>query len=248
MPVFILTYHRLPAAPRTPRDFYDVPPAALPLHLDALRTRDIAPLDPGQIPDGTTGYLLTFDDGTRDHFDTVLPVLRERGERGIFFIPTAKIGGEGRLTRDDVRALADAGHVIGCHSHDHARLDTLETAGVRAQLATSLGILREITGREALWFAPPGGFTNRVVLNVAAELGLRAVRTMRWGRNETLRPHRLECLPLNHAIPPERFAKILDARGLAWLKALYLGKQMIKALLPMRAYESARATVFRRGS
>lgn len=37
------------------------------------------------------GVLLTFDDGYRDHYDTVLPRLRERGIGGIFFPPAAPV-------------------------------------------------------------------------------------------------------------------------------------------------------------
>lgn len=246
MPVFILTYHRLPAQPPPEREFYDLPAGDLAAHLDALRARGLTPLDPHELPDAARpGYLLTFDDGTRDHFDTVLPILRARGERGIFFIPTAKIGAPSRLTREEVRALTDAGHVVGCHSHEHARLDRLDAVSVRAQLTTALAQLRDITGCDTRWFAPPGGFSNATVRRVAAELGLRALRTMRWGRNDPPRLDALECLPLNHAITPARLGKILDGRGLAWLKALYLGKQALKALIPPRAYESARAIVFR---
>jgi peptidoglycan/xylan/chitin deacetylase (PgdA/CDA1 family) len=247
MPVFILTYHRLPA--QTPRDpnFYDVSPADFSAHLDALRARGLVPLDPHEVPGGKPGYLLTFDDGTRDHFEVVLPALRARGERGIFFIPTAKIGAEGRLTLGEVRALADEGHVVGCHSHEHIRLDQLRADAVREQLTTALAQLREITGRETHWFAPPGGFSNETVRQVATELGLRTIRTMRWGRNETMRLDRLECIPLSRSLTTKRVGAILDGRGLAWLKALYLGKQMIKALVPMRAYEAARSASLRDG-
>src|SRR5688572_18669908 len=34
------------------------------------------------------GVILTFDDGLKDHFSYVLPVLQERGLWGIFYIPT----------------------------------------------------------------------------------------------------------------------------------------------------------------
>lgn len=246
MPVFILTYHRLPAQSSRDPNFYDVSPADLSAHLDALWARGLAPLDPHEVPDGKPGYLLTFDDGTRDHFEVVRPILRARGERGVFFIPTAKIGGENRVTLGEVRALADEGHVVGCHSHEHIRLDQLSAEAVREQLTTALTQLREITGRDTHWFAPPGGFSSEAVRQVAAELGLRAVRTMQWGRNETLHLDGLECIPLNRSLTPKQLGNILDGRGLAWLKALYLGKQALKALLPMRAYQSTRAAIFGR--
>jgi len=247
MPTLILTYHRVCGDESQPRSFYDVPLPALERHLAALHAAKVPPLDPAALP-GTAGpgYLLTFDDGTRDHAEVVAPALRARGERGIFFIPTAKIGTPCCLTAAEVRALTDAGHIVGCHSHEHARLDRLGAAQVRAQLTTALDRLREITGRDTAWFAPPGGFSSATVRAVAAELGLRAVRTMRWGRNDPLRLDRLECIPLSRAISPGRFEKILDGHGLAWLKALYFGKQALKAFLPLRAYERARANVFRR--
>src|SRR5579875_1857941 len=39
----------------------------------------------GVIP---TGVVLTFDDGLKDHYQYVLPVLVERGLWGIFYVPT----------------------------------------------------------------------------------------------------------------------------------------------------------------
>jgi peptidoglycan/xylan/chitin deacetylase (PgdA/CDA1 family) len=42
-------------------------------------------LHSGQNPDGV---ILTFDDGLKDHFDYVFPVLKERGLWGIFYVPT----------------------------------------------------------------------------------------------------------------------------------------------------------------
>ncbi len=39
----------------------------------------------GSIPERC--FMLTFDDGLADHAETVLPILRERGLRGVFFVP-----------------------------------------------------------------------------------------------------------------------------------------------------------------
>jgi peptidoglycan/xylan/chitin deacetylase (PgdA/CDA1 family) len=38
--------------------------------------------------------LLTFDDGLRDHYDEVFPLLHERGIQGVFFLTTACLQGE----------------------------------------------------------------------------------------------------------------------------------------------------------
>jgi len=41
-----------------------------------------------QAKKNTHGIVLTFDDGLKDHFDYVFPLLKERGLWGIFYIPT----------------------------------------------------------------------------------------------------------------------------------------------------------------
>lgn len=47
----------------------------------------------GIIPEGV---ILTFDDGLKEHFDIVLPCLKERNLWGIFYIPTGPLSG-GRM-------------------------------------------------------------------------------------------------------------------------------------------------------
>ena len=37
------------------------------------------------------GFLLTFDDGLREHVDFVLPILRRRGLFGVFYVPSSPI-------------------------------------------------------------------------------------------------------------------------------------------------------------
>jgi peptidoglycan/xylan/chitin deacetylase (PgdA/CDA1 family) len=41
--------------------------------------------------------LLTFDDGLRDHYENVFPILKRAGVTGAFFLPTAAIGGRRML-------------------------------------------------------------------------------------------------------------------------------------------------------
>ena len=45
----------------------------------------------GERPVPESGVVLTFDDGFVDHYEWVLPELRERGLWGIFYIPTAPL-------------------------------------------------------------------------------------------------------------------------------------------------------------
>jgi peptidoglycan/xylan/chitin deacetylase (PgdA/CDA1 family) len=66
-------------------------------------------------------YILTFDDGTADHYEN-WPKLQAIPTEKIFFIITEKIGTEGYLTLEQVKELmADPLVVIGGHSHEHAK-------------------------------------------------------------------------------------------------------------------------------
>ncbi len=243
--MLFLTYHRL-CAGRIDDDggFYTLPVAEMERHLAILaekgfRAGSLDALLAGGREDRAA--FITFDDGTRDHAELAAPVLERLGWRGIFFIPTEMIGRPGRVTAAEVRVLAAAGHEIGCHSHEHRRLDTLSGSEIRAQLATACARLAELTGRPPRIFAPPGGYTSAAVRHAAAASGLRALRTMEWGLNRPPRLDGLTTVPLNRTLSPERFGKILDGRGLAWLRTLYLSKQTLKALLPARLYHQARA-------
>lgn len=243
LPMLFLTYHKVSAA-SADQEFYTVSPGQLSEHLALLKEHRYRPGDLDALLAGKneeSAYFLTFDDGTLDHVTHVLPLLQVSGERGIFFIPTAKLDHPGYLTRAQVLELSEAGHAIGCHSHEHRRLDTMTDAQIEEQLGTSLGILREITGRACLLFAPPGGYSSASVRRIATQRGLHAVRTMAWGVNRPARLDALECIPINRATTCAQLGKILDGRGFGWLKALYVGKQALKSLISPRSYERMRS-------
>jgi peptidoglycan-N-acetylglucosamine deacetylase len=69
-------------------------------------------------PDGCMGAVsLTFDDGISSQLDRAIPVMREFGLRGTFYIPPR--GDNWREVLQPWRAVYDAGHEIGNHSLSH---------------------------------------------------------------------------------------------------------------------------------
>ena len=161
----------------------------------------------------------------------------------MFFVPTARLGRPGYLTTVQLRELADAGHTIGCHSHEHKRMDTMSGEEIQRQLQTSRKILRDTTGVEPWIFAPPGGFLNAAMRAAALRSGLRVIRTMRWGFNRRPDFAALETIPLNRHTRDREFQNILEGRQ---SRLLYWGKQAAKALVPARAYERLRGWIFRK--
>jgi len=244
--ILLLTYHRISDDADGQGDFYTVTRTQLARHLQALNAAGYQPLEATKLREANrfTGrnYLLSFDDGTRDHYATVFALLWELELRAIFFVPTAKLDQQGYLTPAQVREMAAAGQTMGLHSHEHKRLDTLSDARMREQMRTSRDLLAEATGTPPWIFAPVGGFINAHVREVAQGFGVRAIRLMRWGYNETVDPLALETVSLNRHTTDAEFQAILHQRR---RRSLYLGKEAVKALVPIRVYEQLRRLAFK---
>ena len=243
--ILILTYHKV-CADSGGQDFYTVTPGTFAKQLQVLAAAGKSPQDAVTLlkPADTPGprCYLSFDDGTQDHYSVVFPLLKKLGLGAVFFVPTAKLNQPGYLTSAQLRELADAGQTIGCHSHDHKRMDGMSNDEIQHQLETSRDILRDTTGVEPWIFAPPGGFINAAVREAALRSGLRVIRTMRWGFNRRPDLAALETVPLNRHTSNRQFQNILEGRQ---SRLVYFGKQAAKALVPARAYERLRSWVFK---
>src|SRR5688572_9510388 len=118
--ILCLTYHKVCAEPVP--EFYTIPPEQLEKHLSLLATSGHVPLTHAALvsqrkPAGGA-QVLTFDDGTEDHYEIVLPILTRFQCRAVFFVPTAKINRPGHLSREKILQLKKAGHTIGFHGHE----------------------------------------------------------------------------------------------------------------------------------
>ena len=245
--MLFLTYHKIDQ--RDSPDFYTVRADVLREHLELLKRAQKQPanieslLDKGKRQDD---YFVTFDDGTADHFELVMPILEEFEIKGIFFVPTDKIQRAGSLSRAQLLELSSRGHEIGCHSHKHMRLDTQSDESIREQLTVSTEIIAQLTGKMPRILAPPGGFTSHSVRRISGELGMPLVRTMKWGLNRALVLDDLETIPVNRKFSCAKLEGILNAKGLARLRLLYNLKEAAKTLVPLRLYERVRNVIFRR--
>jgi peptidoglycan/xylan/chitin deacetylase (PgdA/CDA1 family) len=124
----------------------------------------------GRWDKGKPGLILSFDDGLRTHYDVAAPLLEEHGFVGWFFVPLQFIDTpvkqqvafarehriqasapppDGRIAMswEELRDLARRGHVVGCHTRTHHRLDAGtppeqlddEIVAAKADLETRLG-------------------------------------------------------------------------------------------------------------
>ena len=129
--------------------------------------------------------VLTFDDGTTDHRD-VGRALAERGVPAVFFVPAGLLELPGQCRPEEVRELADEGHVIGSHGWSHQRLDLLPESDLPRELESSKAKLEDITGLPVTLFAPPGGISVDSLPERLGAAGYVASRSVRWGIHRPL--------------------------------------------------------------
>lgn len=125
-----------------------------------------------------TPFAITVDDGGESYYTTVAERLERRGWRGHCLVTTDFIGGRGFLSRTQIRALAERGHVIGSHSASHpARFNTLPFHRIATEWARSRAALEDIIGQRVDVASVPGGSYSPVVARAACEAGIRVVFT-----------------------------------------------------------------------
>lgn len=109
------------------------------------------------------GVVLTFDDGTTDWVDNVLPALERHRVPATFYVATQFVDeqlpfpGDGDpITWAGLKEMSTSDLVtLGAHTHSHALLDRLPDEQVADELDRSNGLLRDKVGIEPAHFAYP---------------------------------------------------------------------------------------------
>jgi peptidoglycan/xylan/chitin deacetylase (PgdA/CDA1 family) len=105
--------------------------------------------------------MITFDDTRIDQFTAAMPELNRHGFKGVFFIMTVALGKPGYMSKEQVKQLADQGHVIGSHTYDHKNVKTYTGVDWEEQVAKPSKQLQSITGKPVEYFAYPFGLWNK---------------------------------------------------------------------------------------
>jgi peptidoglycan/xylan/chitin deacetylase (PgdA/CDA1 family) len=163
----ICVYHSV--QPRCPAS---IPTAEFRLHMEALRKRcKTVPLEEllRRSDHGESGMAaVTFDDGFRNCYEEVFPVLQELSIPFTVFVTSGFIeAGSWDFSDEyrDVQALTwpqivemqRHGAVIGCHTHLHCRWSSQSTGALREDLRVSREVIEDRIGRAVTAFAYPYG-------------------------------------------------------------------------------------------
>ncbi len=124
--------------------------------------------------------VLTFDDGYRDFYDNVFPILKEKNVKATSFVITQFAGGDRYLLWSQISELAGSGLVlIGDHTLNHPWLSKLDKSQETNQIVAAKNILAQNTGKTVNLFAYPYGNGNDNAKSVLKENGfLGAVTTI----------------------------------------------------------------------
>ena len=109
-----------------------------------------------------------IDGGVR----AILDIAAEAGVTGTFYV----LGWLARRRPDLVRAIADAGHELGCHSQEHRLVYSMTPESFRSDLKQALSAIRDASGGECILYrAPSYSITPASLwaLEILAEEGIR---------------------------------------------------------------------------
>ncbi|WP_025177963.1 polysaccharide deacetylase family protein [Leptospira kirschneri] len=139
---------------------------------------------PSDFPDKP--ILLTFDDGSKTHWEVLVPLLKKYGFTASIFIYPSIIssGKKYYMTWDQLNNALDSGVLdLGSHTLYHPKLPTMSRALIRKQLLESKQILETKTGRKVIDLAYPFGLFDPRVIEEAKAIGYRMAFTVNPGKN-----------------------------------------------------------------
>ena len=252
--VMTLMYHRLlpfeigePGAGSTVgkpagNDPYLLPESVFATHVQAITASgSITPRswdDLGRPCDAAQVWI-TFDDGHQSDLDAALPILKQSGLCGMFFITTDWIGRGGYMSEQGLRRLTNEGMLVGAHGRSHRYLSSLDENGVREELLLSKARLEDVLGCEVPAMALPGGRNHPSVRRLARELGYRFVFTSRIAVGHIADdPLELPRIPITRGLPSSFVAELLagDERLLRRMARSASFRELARHLLGDAAY------------
>ncbi len=150
-----------------------------------------------ELPAGAV--VLTFEDGFRNFFSVVAPILLERGIPATSFIVTSPEftrdasesdagwrlkDDDSYMSWDEVRQLAARGIEFGSHTSTHVPLSEISPLDAESELRDSLNALQQALGLTNVPLSYPHGKTSEVVNEIAKAAGYYCALTTTLGQNE----------------------------------------------------------------
>jgi peptidoglycan/xylan/chitin deacetylase (PgdA/CDA1 family) len=166
---------------------------------------------------------LTFDDGSEDNIDTLLPLLNQYGFKNTNCFETGTILAEPTQVQTNILPFLQAGNEICSHTITHPMLTQISSAQLTQELndskSTLEGWLAGSTQPVVTDFASPYGDYNQTVLDAIKAAGYAAHRTTDEGYNskDNFDPYRLRVQNIFYADGTAGISTTTAAQVAAWV-------------------------------
>lgn len=144
-----------------------------------ITVKDLADaLDNDNITLPEKSVILTFDDGYRDLYTDVFPILRKYQVKATAYIVPNFLDLPNNLTKWQLKEIAQSNLVeIGAHTMDHTYLKGLPSKRVKYEVEESKRFLEKFLGIPVVSFAYPYGVFDNQTIDVVKETGFKTAVT-----------------------------------------------------------------------
>jgi peptidoglycan/xylan/chitin deacetylase (PgdA/CDA1 family) len=192
---------------------------------------------------------ITFDDGHISNFELALPILQAHAIQARFFITTGWTDQRsGYMGWSELRALQEAGQIIGAHGRTHTLLTHCTPTELRSELVDAKLMLEDKLGTPITTMSLPGGRYNKAVLTACREAGYTHVFTSIPKAEPQPTGWTVGRLNIRGNMPLEWIAKLFQPGStvLSGLERQYQIKATAKSILGDRLYEKLWAVLNRK--
>jgi peptidoglycan/xylan/chitin deacetylase (PgdA/CDA1 family) len=153
-----------------------------PIHLQDL---DLYFLGQADLP--VKPVVLTFDDGYRDFYTDVFPILKKHQVPATLYMVSGFLDyTHNYLTTAQLKEVAQSNLVeIGAHTLNHPNLLFLDTVTAEEEIAGSKRVLEAILGKPVNHFAYPYGGYNPTLAKLVQDAGFKTAVAVDRGINQT---------------------------------------------------------------
>lgn len=142
---------------------------------------------------------LTFDDGTKDHYDNARPLLRSHNMNGTFYVNSGRVNATNFMTKAQITTLSNEGDEIGGHTVGHADLPTMTADDQRREICNDRVALLGM-GFSVKSLAYPYGDQDSTTRQIAQDCGYNSARIV----GGIVSGSSCSSCPYAESIPPSR--------------------------------------------